>query len=180
MIQHCKLYIILKEHLIIQFFRQMNHKRKMLFTLVGLILFQLQIFAQPPNYSGTWRLNFEKSKLEHRPNGLTSSVFVIQQEGNSFKLTRYHIFGEKKRKISFKMLADGKTRRIKLLFKGKLEKKENSLLATLWRKNFLNIVDYKFGANQNEFIADETFTGRPQNHHNIWVFDRENTNQSTN
>jgi len=40
-------------------------------------------------------------------------------------------------------------------------------------KNFLNIVNYRFGANQNEFIADEVFTGRPQNHHNIWIFDRE-------
>jgi hypothetical protein len=47
------------------------------------------------------------------------------------------------------------------------------LQATLWRKNFLNIVNYKFGSNQNEFIADEVFTGRPKNHHSIWVFDRE-------
>ena len=61
----------------------------------------------------------------------------------------------------------------KILFKGKLEQKENSLQATLWRKNFLNIVNYKFGNSQNEFIADEVFTGKPQNHHSIWVFDRE-------
>jgi hypothetical protein len=65
-----------------------------------------------------------------------------------------------------------KTRRVKILFKGKLEEKENQLLAILWRKNFSNIVNYKFGNNKNEFIADEVFTGKPQNHHNIWVFDR--------
>lgn len=100
---------------------------------------------------------------------------MIKQEGDKFKLTRYHIFGEKKKKISFKMIADGKTRRVKLLFKGKLEWKENNLEATLWRKNFLNIVNYKFGNNQNEFIADEVFTGKPKNHHNIWVFDRDNS-----
>jgi len=151
----------------------MKNKIKIFFIVLGLFVYQSQIFAQTPNYTGTWVLNLEKSKLEHRPDGLTSSVFIIKQEGDKFSLTRYHIFGGKKNKISFKMVADGKTRRVKILFKGKLERKENSLLATLWRKNFLNIVDYKFGNTQNEFIADEVFTGRPQNHHNIWVFDRE-------
>lgn len=73
------------------------------------------------------------------------------------------------------MINDGRTRRVKLIFKGKLEQKENSLLSTLWRKNFLNVVDYKFGNDKDELIADETFTGKPQNHHNIWVFDRENS-----
>jgi hypothetical protein len=67
----------------------------------------------------------------------------------------------KKKKISFEMVADGKTRRVKLLLKGKLERKENSLLASLWRKNFSNVVDYKFGSSQNEFIADEVFKGNP-------------------
>ena len=71
------------------------------------------------------------------------------------------------------MVADGKTRRVKILFKGKLERKENNLQATLWRKNFLNIVNYKFGNSQNEFIADEVLTSKPNNHHNIWFFDRE-------
>jgi hypothetical protein len=75
-------------------------------------------------------LNLEKSTLEHRPNGLTGSVFIIKQEGDKFSLTRYHVFGDRKKKISFKMVADGKTRRIKILFKGKLEQKENNLQAT--------------------------------------------------
>jgi len=143
------------------------------FLIVLILLIYLSALAQKDNYTGTWILNFEKSKLEHKPDGLTSTVFVIKQEGDKFQLTRYHIFGEKKKKISFKMVADAKTRKIKVLFKGKLEWKESTLEATLWRKNFLNIVNYKFGANQNEFIADEVFTGKPQDHHNVWVFDRE-------
>ena len=80
---------------------------------------------------------------------------------------------DKKRKLCFNMVADGKNRRIKIFFKGKLEWKENHLQATIFRNGFFNVVNYKFGENQNEFIADEVFTGRPQNHHNIWVFDRE-------
>jgi hypothetical protein len=142
-------------------------------SLLGLLVYQSSAFSQIPNYTGTWVLNIEKSKLEHPPNGLTKSVFVIKQDGDNFKLTRIHFFVDKKRTISFKMVADGKTRRVKILFRGKLETKENSLQATLWRKDFLNIVNYKFGDNQNEFIADEMFTGSPQNHHSIWVFDRE-------
>jgi hypothetical protein len=151
----------------------MKNKVILFLTVIGLFVCQSPIFAQAPNYTGTWVLNLEKSKLEHRPNGLTGSVFIIKQEGDNFRLTRTHIFGDRKKTISFKMIADGKTRKIKILFKGKLELKENTLNATLWRKNFLNIVNYKFGSSQNELIADEVFTGNPQNHHNIWVFDRE-------
>ncbi|HKC36249.1 MAG TPA: hypothetical protein VKB95_09310 [Chitinophagaceae bacterium] len=163
----------LKDEISFKALEHMNDKIKLFLTVLGLYVYQSPIFAQTPNYTGTWILNLEKSTLEHRPNGLTSSMFIIQQEGNKFRLTRYHIFGDKKKKINFKMVADAKTRRVKLLFKGKLEQKENNLQATLWRKNFLNIVNYKFGNSRNEFIADEIFTGKPRNHHNIWVFDRE-------
>ena len=151
----------------------MKSKIKILLTVLGSFVYQSQVFAQTPNYTGTWVLNLEKSTLEHPPEGLTSSVFIIKQEGDKFRLTIYHIFGDKKKKISFKMIADGKTRKVKILFKGKLEPTENGLRATLWRKNFSNIVNYRFGNNQNEFIADEVFTGKPQDHHSIWVFDGE-------
>lgn len=142
--------------------------------LLGFVL-QSQIFAQSPNFTGTWVLNFQKSELDTTDNlnGLTGQVFVIKQVDNKFNLKIYHIYGDKKRKIGFKMTADGKTRRIKIIFKGKLELKENSLQATMWRKNYLNSVNYKFGATQNELVADEVFTGRPKDHHSIWVFDRE-------
>jgi len=36
---------------------------------------------------------------------------------------------------------------------------------------FLNVVNYKLGTTGNEFVADEVFTGKPQYHHNILVFD---------
>ena len=146
-----------------------------LLSLTVCFVKQSETFAQKLNYTGTWVLNQEKSKLESRPEGLTSTVFVIKQDGDEFKLTRYHIFGEKKKKISFKMIADGKKRKVKLLFNGKLEWKEDGLEASLWRKNFRNIVNYKFGNDKNEFIADEVFTGNPKDHHNIWVFARDNT-----
>jgi hypothetical protein len=150
----------------------MNKKIGYLLLLAGTFVFQLKIFSQSPNYTGTWVLNLDKSKLEDKSKGQTGSIFIIKQAGDKFNLKINHIYGDKKKKIGFKMTANGKTRRVKILFKGKLEQKENSLQASLWRKNFSNIVNYQFGENQNEFIADEVFTGRPKNYHNIWVFDR--------
>lgn len=152
---------------------QVNRFLKYFLILTCFLFFHFYDFAQTPNFSGTWVLNFQKSKLEDKNNGLTGQVFIIKQEGEKFSLKIIHIYGDKKRKIGYSMLADGKTRRMKIIFNGKLEKKENGLQATMWRKNYSNIVNYKFGTNQNELIADEIFTGRPKNHHSIWVFDRE-------
>ena len=151
----------------------MRKATKLLLTIFILTACTSSIFGQTPNFSGAWILNFEKSKLEDKTDGLTGQMFIIKQEGDKFSLKIFHIYGDKKKKIGFRMLADGKTRRVKIIFKGKLEQKEKGLQATMWRKNYLNIVNYKFGTNQNEFIADEVFTGRPKNHHSIWVFDRE-------
>ena len=106
-------------------------------------------WAQQTDFSGTWILNLEKSKLESKPEGLTGSMFVIEQKNDKVYLTRYHIYGEKKDKISFKMTPDGKTRTIKLFFKGKLEKSTNGLKASIWNNSFSNIVNYQFGINQN-------------------------------
>ena len=143
--------------------------------LLFCLVFQEQVFAQTPDFTGTWVLNFEKSNLDKTDNlkGLTGQIFVIKQADNKFALKIYHLYGDKKKKIGFSMLADGKTRRLKILFKGKLEQKESSLQVTMWRKNYLNSVNYKFGINQNELVADEVFTGKPKDHHSIWVFDRE-------
>ena len=86
----------------------MKSRIKILLIVLGSFVYQSQILAQTPNYTGTWVLNLEKSTLEHPPEGLTSTVFIIKQEGDKFCLTIYHVFGDKKRKISFKMIADGK------------------------------------------------------------------------
>ena len=140
----------------------MKNEIKILISVIALFFYQSQIFGQSPNYTGTWVLNLDKSQLEDRPNGLTGSLFIIKQDVTKFRLTRYHLFGDKKNKIKFKMVADGKTRSVKILFRGKLEQNVNSLQATLWRKNFSNLVTYKFGNDQNELIADEVYTGNPK------------------
>lgn len=151
----------------------MKNKPKLLFLFLLCISFLSTVVAQHPDYSGTWILNLKKSNLEDMSPGFTGSKFIIRQKGDKIRLTRYHFYGEKKNRLKFKMIADGKTRTVKLLFKGKLEWEGNKLRSTLWRKNFHNVVVYSFGKNENEFVADEVFKGLPKDHHNVWVFERE-------
>ena len=143
-----------------------------LLIIPALFLYHSRSFAQTQNYSGTWVLNNDKSKINSRPEGMTSSVFIIKQAGNHFSLTIHHIFNNLSDTIIIKMLSDGRIRHVLNTLNGKLEQKENYLQITLWQKGFLDKVKYKFGRNKNEFIADEVLASGSDNHHNIWVFDR--------
>jgi hypothetical protein len=151
----------------------MKSKIKIILIELDHLSINRNFFAQTPNYTGTWVLNLEKSTLEDPPKGLTSTVFIIKQEGDKFRITIYHVFGDKKKKISFKMTADGKTRKVKILFKGKLEHIENVCGQHYGEKISQILSITNSGNSQNEFIADEVFKGKPQDHHSIWVFDRE-------
>jgi hypothetical protein len=149
------------------------NKIRILLTLISLLFYQSQILAQTPNYSATWVLNKEKSNIQSRPDGMSSSVFIIKQKGNDFSLTIHHIFGNQQDTIVIKMLSDGKTRKVLNVLDGKLERRKDGLHITLWRKDFLDKVTYKFGKDKNEFIADEVLVSDSDNHHNIWVFNRD-------
>lgn len=146
------------------------------FLTILFVLIATIAFTQKPDYSGTWVLNLEKSRLTspHSPK-ITKTVFIIEQQGDNFTLTRYQYKGEKKRKFKVKMTADGQQRKVKLLFNGKVEWLAETLRASLWNKGFSNVVNYSFGTSQDEFIADETFTSAKKNYHNYWVFDRSST-----
>ena len=108
-------------------------------------------------------LNNEKSKIGSRPDGMTSSFFIIKQEKNDFLLTIHHVFGNQQDTIVIKMLADGKTRKVLSVLEGKLEWRKDGLHITLWKKNFLDKVTYKFGKDKNEFIADEVLVSDSDN-----------------
>src|SRR4051794_37582645 len=69
---------------------------KTILIILGLLFLKLHLVAQIPNYTGTWVLHNEKSKIQSRPDGMTSAVFIIKQVGNEFSLTIHHIFGDKK------------------------------------------------------------------------------------
>jgi hypothetical protein len=66
-------------------------------------VFQEQVFAKTPDFTGTWVLNFEKSNLDKTDNlkGLTGQIFVIKQADNKFALKIYHLYGDKKKENRF-------------------------------------------------------------------------------
>src|SRR3954464_14300348 len=116
--------------------------KNILLLIILLLRFQLSTFAQTPNYSGTWLLNNEKSKIVSRPDGMTSSIFIIKQRGNDFSLTIHHVFGNQQDTVVIKMLSDGKTRKVLNVLQGKLERRKDGLHITLWKKDFLDKVTY--------------------------------------
>ena len=65
-----------------------------LFTIIILLACNSTIFGQVPNFSGAWVLNFEKSKLENKTDGLTGQMFIIKQEGDKFSLKIIHFYGD--------------------------------------------------------------------------------------
>jgi hypothetical protein len=153
----------------------MRLKIKILLTVFVFLLCQTQAFPQKPNYSGTWKINLQKSKFEAKwTNGLTDGEFKIIQVGDKFKWSRYFIIKGKKSKMRLNMIADGKVRRKKFfLFKTKLEWQSDTLKVKIWRNGFSDVVEYKFGENENELIIDEVFIGRPQDYHNHYVLDKQ-------
>ena len=153
----------------------MRLKIKFLLTVFAFLLCQTQVFSQKPNYSGTWKINLQKSKFEAKwTNGLTDGEFKIIQAGDKFKWSRYFIIKGKKSKMRLNMIADGKVRRKKFfLFKTKLDWQGGTLKVKIWRNGFSDVVEYRFGENENELIIDEVFVGRPQDYHNHYVLEKQ-------
>ncbi len=152
----------------------MRNKLKLLLALLGLFVCQFRTYAQTANYTGTWKINLQKSKFEAKwTNGMTEGEFNITQIGDKFKWSRYFIIKGKKNKLKLNLIADGKVRRIKfLLFKSKLDWQGDNLRVKIYRNGFSDVVDYKFGGTKNELIIDEVFVGRPQDYHNHYVLDK--------
>jgi hypothetical protein len=152
----------------------MSIKIKILLAVLGFLICQIQAFSQKPNYSGTWKINLQKSKFEAKwTEGMTEGEFKITQIGDKFKWWRYFIIKGKKSKLKLNLVADGKVRRIKfLLLKSKLEWQADNLKVKIYRNGFSDNVDYKFGETKNELIIDEVFVGRPQDYHNHYVLDK--------
>ena len=152
----------------------MRNKLEVVLALFGLFFCQFQTYAQKVNYTGTWKINLQKSKFEAKwTDGMTEGEFNITQIGDKFKWARYFIIKEKRSKMKFNLIADGKVRRKKFfLFKTKLEWQGDNLRVKIYRNGFSDVVDYKFGETKNELLIDEVFVGRPQDYHNHYVLDK--------
>jgi hypothetical protein len=131
-----------------------------------------------PDFSGTWKFNPEKSSLEMT--APTKSIFVIEHQDSRFKLTRTHTWGEESNTLTFEVTTDGKEHHRK---DGEFE----SWTRMTWMGQELvldmrlayggekgtNVVHYRLADGGKTFIAAEWKHMPREQHHNLWVFDRE-------
>lgn len=136
-----------------------------------------------PDFSGTWILNLAKSKLEMEAPEKT--VFVIDHREPSFKLTRTHHWkGETKPDTwTFEITTDGKEKYGKekdLEYWTRVYWLDDELVLDMklksGEKKGTNVVHYRLTDGGKTFIAAEWFHLSGHNHHNLWVFDRQDRN----
>lgn len=131
-----------------------------------------------PDFSGTWRFNPSKSRLQiPLPE---STVFVIDHREPHFHLERTHVFGETSDTFVIDLTTDGQTVR-------KSHRDVQILARLYWDAQALvfnshvirgnekgtNIVRYQLADQGRTFIALEELSLPDHKHTNTWVFDRQ-------
>jgi hypothetical protein len=130
-----------------------------------------------PDFSGTWRFNPEKSRLEMTTP--TESIVMIEHQEPRFKLTRTHTWGERSDTLTFEYTTNGKEYYRK---DGEYE----SWARMTWLEDELvldmkmsyrgeegtNVVHYRLADGGQTLIAAEWYHMASKIHHNLWVFNR--------
>jgi len=80
--------------------------KKMVFILASLLVSTF-VSAQTPDFSGSWKLNKEKSKLNEQFSMAPKDV-IVAQTGNDFKLEKHSSFQGNDFTINDKFTLDGK------------------------------------------------------------------------
>jgi hypothetical protein len=133
---------------------------------------------QKPNFSGTWKFNPEKSKLQIPVP--TSSTFRLDHREPEFHLSRTHVYDGKSDTWGVDLTTDGKeviqesadqTIHIRLYWEG------NDLIfdskIVMKDREATNVVRYHLSEDGKIFTATERFRGPRLKYDNIWVFDKE-------
>ncbi len=137
--------------------------------------------ADKPNFTGRWRFNPTKSRLQIP--SPSDSRFEIRHDEPRFHLTRTLVFGEKTDTVTFDMTTDDKESVHNL---GNLQ----ACIRARWEGNTLvldstitamddagrNLVRYRLEDGGATFIADESWRSSKYSYDNIWVFDRSSSN----
>jgi hypothetical protein len=132
-----------------------------------------------PDYSGSWKANFAKSKLQIP--APESTLFVIEHREPRFKLSRTHTAGEYRDTWSIELTTDGKevtreeanrTVRCRLTWEG------NSLVfaARIRMRDGEEITDRVkcvMAADGKSFTVYESYRGRTAKADNLWVLERQ-------
>jgi hypothetical protein len=153
-------------------------------SLLCLIPMVLAQSVQMPNFSGTWILNLQRSKLEVKDPPVTAT-FVIQHREPEFHLKRTHVYRDGQRDTrSHNLITDGKHEEVQN------EGSIRNVTRMYWDGDVLvldmkstatdgstgtNVVRYSLSADRNTMTAleREEFPGGKRT--NLWVYERQAT-----
>lgn len=131
-----------------------------------------------PDFSGTWKFNGEKSKLEIQPPD--SSTFVVVHQEPHFRLQRTLTFGEKSDTFVIDLVTDGhpvNTKLRDLEVQAHVSWEDETLVfhsdIVRGEERGINVVRYQLADGGRCIIALEKLNSAKLSYTNIWVLDKQ-------
>jgi hypothetical protein len=132
-----------------------------------------------PDFSGTWRFNRSKSRLQIPPPD--STIFVVEHLEPAFRLSRTHMSGDKSDTFTLDLTTDGKEVEflqddLQIRARGYWEGETLVFDSSLLRgdEHATNVVRYTLSVTKDSLVAEERFRSKNLNYDNVWVMEREN------
>jgi hypothetical protein len=134
--------------------------------------------SEKPNFSGSWVVNLEKSKLEIKVE-LESATFTIDHKEPNFRFSRVFVIGGKDNALAWALTTDGKeavtvddgrTDHSRLYWDGDVLAFEVRMVLKDGREA-TNVVRYSLRDGGRTFVAEEKFRGPVLKYDNLWVAD---------
>ena len=134
--------------------------------------------AEKPDFSGTWVLNLEKTRLQSF-RGLESGEIVIEHAEPRFRFHRAFVIKGKTDSTSWQLTTDGRevvveeggiTRKSRLVWDGNALVLDERLTAKGGEAT--NRVRYRLLDGGRTLVAEERFRGSRLSYDNLWVADK--------
>lgn len=149
-----------------------------LFAVTAVQLLSVVSAAPKPNFTGTWKVNLQKSKLQIPPP--ESTVFLVEHDEPRLKITRTHVFSGKSDTFTILLTTDGHETVLK-------DAQRTIYSRAYWEGNVLvfdsrivteageatNVVRYRMAKDGQSFTARERLRSPKLNYDNVWVMERQ-------
>jgi len=149
-----------------------------LLVVASVLLVPYVSSAPKPNFTGTWKVNLQKSKLQIPPP--ESTVFVVDHQEPSLRITRTHVFQGKSDTFTIQLTTDGK----EVVHK---DDKRTIYSRVYWEGNVLvfdsrivveggeatNVVRYRMAKDGQSLTARERLRSPQRNYDNVWVMKKQ-------
>jgi hypothetical protein len=133
---------------------------------------------QRPNFTGVWRVNFHKSRLQIE--APESTVFTIKHDEPNFVLSRTHVFGGKSDTWGIRLTTDGteviqskdgRTLHCRMHWQGRILVFEVRIVGL--GEEATNVVRYEMADDAGSLTGYERYRGPARSYDNTWVLERQ-------